>query len=198
MFGLRPDATGVPDNGTNYRTTLPRATALPQFFRLHGYFAARVGKMYHYGVPNDIGNAGMDDPKSREIDRFNPWGRDKTDRGQGHQLHAPDLGSLGGGQACSMIADGGDDEQTDAHVADEAIRAAAPRRTIEPFFLARRLLPAARPLHRARRSGFDLLSARQDHPARTSRPATARRSIRPGPGLRPPNPPDYGLDAASR
>src|SRR6185369_8904176 len=54
MFGLRPDATGVQDNGTNYRTTLPRAVSLPQYFRLHGYFAARVGKMFHFGVPNDI------------------------------------------------------------------------------------------------------------------------------------------------
>src|SRR5262249_29299059 len=59
MFGLRPDATGIQDNVTNYRTTLPNAMSLPQFFRSHGYFAARVGKMYHYGVPNEIGTAGM-------------------------------------------------------------------------------------------------------------------------------------------
>src|SRR6516165_6777780 len=78
MFGLRPDATGIQDNSTNYRTTLPRAVSLPQFFRQHGYFAARVGKMFHYGVPNDIGTAGMDDGKSWEM-TVNPWGRDKTD-----------------------------------------------------------------------------------------------------------------------
>src|SRR5689334_9437737 len=59
MFGLRPDSTGIQDNTTNYRTTLPNAVTLPQFFRKNGYFAARVGKMYHYGVPGDIGTAGM-------------------------------------------------------------------------------------------------------------------------------------------
>ena len=78
MFGLRPDATGIQDNGTNYRTTLPRAVTMPQYFRQQGYFAARVGKMFHYGVPNDIGNASMDDGKSWEM-TVNPWGRDKTD-----------------------------------------------------------------------------------------------------------------------
>src|SRR5271165_1350971 len=31
LFGLRPDATGIQDNSTNYRTTLPRAVSLPQF-----------------------------------------------------------------------------------------------------------------------------------------------------------------------
>src|SRR6516162_1855253 len=29
MFGLRPDATGIQDNSTNYRATLPRAVSLP-------------------------------------------------------------------------------------------------------------------------------------------------------------------------
>src|SRR5215813_5099940 len=74
MFGLRPDATGIQDNTTNYRTTLPRAASLPQLFRRQGYLAARVGKMFHYGVPDDIGDAGMDDAKSWEI-AVNPRGR---------------------------------------------------------------------------------------------------------------------------
>jgi uncharacterized sulfatase len=130
MFGLRPDATGVQDNATNFRTTLPRAAALPQFFRLHGYFAARVGKMYHYGVPNDIGNASMDDPKSWEM-TFNAWGRDKTDEAKVIN-YTPHLGL--GGALSWMIADGGDDEQTDAHVADEAIRILGQNRG-RPFFL---------------------------------------------------------------
>jgi uncharacterized sulfatase len=130
MFGLRPDATGVQDNTINYRTTLPAAVALPQYFRQHGYFAARVGKMYHYGVPNDIGNAGLDDPKSWEM-TVNPWGRDKTDEKKVLN-YTPQLGL--GGALSWMIADGGDDEQTDAHVADEAIRILEQKRE-RPFFL---------------------------------------------------------------
>src|SRR5262245_52983920 len=130
MFGLRPDSTGIQDNTTNYRTTLPRAVTMPQFFRQQGYFSARVGKMFHYGVPNDIGNASMDDSKSWEL-TVNPWGRDKTDEAKVIN-YTPQLGI--GGALSWMIADGGDDEQTDAHVADEAIRILAQKRD-RPLFL---------------------------------------------------------------
>ncbi len=130
LFGLRPDATGIQDNSTNYRSQLPRAVTLPQFFRQHGYFAARVGKMFHYGVPDDIGNAGMDDAKSWEVS-VNAWGRDKTDQAKVIN-YTPDR-NLGGALSW-MIADGGDNEQTDAHVADEAIRLLE-RSHDRPFFL---------------------------------------------------------------
>jgi len=130
LFGLRPDATGIQDNTTNYRTTLPRDVTLPQFFRRHGYFAARVGKMFHYGVPDDIGNAGMDEAKSWEL-TVNPWGRDRTDQARVIN-YTPDRGL--GASLSWMIADGGDDEQTDAHVADEAIRLLE-RPHDRPFFL---------------------------------------------------------------
>jgi uncharacterized sulfatase len=131
MFGLRPDSTGIQDNVTNYRTTLPSAVALPQFFRKHGYFAARVGKMYHYGVPDDIGTAGMDDGKSWEL-TVNPWGRDKTDEAK--VINFTPQRPVGAALSW-MIADGGDGEQTDAHVADEAIWIMERKRD-RPFFLA--------------------------------------------------------------
>ena len=130
MFGLRPDSTGIQDNSTNYRATMPRAVTMPQFFRQQGYFAARVGKMYHYGVPNDIGNAGMDEGKSWEM-TVNPWGRDKTDEAKVIN-YTPHIGL--GGALSWMIADGNDSEQTDAHVADEAIRLLE-RPHDRPFFL---------------------------------------------------------------
>jgi uncharacterized sulfatase len=171
MFGLRPDATGVQDNAVNYRTVLPRAVSLPQLFRRHGYFAARVGKMFHYGVPDDIGNAGMDDAKSWEI-TVNPRGRDKADQARVINF-TPQLGI--GGALSRMTADGGDDEQTDAHVAAEAIRLLE-RPHDRPFFLGvgfyRPHVPASHP-----RSGSTSTRWTRS-PCRRSRPTTARTTPR--------------------
>src|SRR5262245_50416020 len=65
MTGLRPDTTRIFDLSTDFRkSTLPNVVTLPQTFMKNGYFAARVGKIFHYGNPGQIGTDGLDDPQS--------------------------------------------------------------------------------------------------------------------------------------
>ena len=120
MTGLRPDTTRVFDLGYHFRTGLPDVVTLPQMFRKNGYYVARVGKIYHYGNPGQIGTSGLDDPASwQEV--VNPAGRDKT-------LLEPEIINYtpkrGLGSAMCLLADanGTDEEHTDGKVATEAIR----------------------------------------------------------------------------
>src|SRR5438270_10952645 len=77
MTGLRPGTTRVFNLQYHFRKGLPDVVTLPQMFKNNDYYAARVGKIYHYGNPGDIGTSGLDDPPS--WNHFvNPAGRDKT------------------------------------------------------------------------------------------------------------------------
>jgi arylsulfatase A-like enzyme len=78
LTGLHPNATGIFGNGQVFRQTIPDHPSLPELFRRHGGFAARVGKLYHYNVPGSIGTAGHDDPASWEA-TFNPAGVDRLE-----------------------------------------------------------------------------------------------------------------------
>src|SRR5262249_46356119 len=133
LTGLRPDTTKVFDLQYHFRTGLPDVVTLPQAFMKAGYWAGRVGKIYHYGNPGDIGTSGLDDPPSW-MEVSNPAGRDKTTLESDIINYTPKRGL---GSAMCFLSDkmGKDEEHTDGKVATEAIRMLEAHKD-KPFFLA--------------------------------------------------------------
>ncbi|HEX5443314.1 MAG TPA: sulfatase-like hydrolase/transferase, partial [Pirellulales bacterium] len=138
LTGRRPNVTKILTNtggalGPNhphFRDYLPDTVTLPQLFLQSGYYVARVGKLYHYGVPRQIGTDGLDDPPSWQH-VVNPRGRDKDEESKIFSLEPGKFG----GTLSWLAADGSDREQTDGIGADEAVKLLEEHRS-EPFFLA--------------------------------------------------------------
>lgn len=133
LLGRRPSTTKLYSNSmtTPIRTYFPDAVTLPQLFRNAGAFSGRVGKIFHYAVPAEIGTNGIDDPPS--WDRVvNPTGRDKDDEGEVVKLI--EKYKYLGGTLCWMQARGTDEEQTDGKVAAETVAMLEANRD-KPFFI---------------------------------------------------------------
>lgn len=117
MTGMYPDQTLVKRNAIYIREHVPNVNTMSQMFRDAGYFATRIGKIYHYNVPNHIGTGGHDDPDSWNY-TINPRGRDKDEE---NKIFSLQPGSFGGTLSW-LAADGTDEEQTDGIAAGEAAR----------------------------------------------------------------------------
>src|SRR5438128_8107372 len=114
LTGLRPDTTKVYENATQFRKNVPNAQSVGQTFQKAGYYVARVGKLYHYGVPAQIGTDGLDDgPSWQQV--VNPIGIDATQLDKVFTL----VPGQYGGTLSWRSAPGTDSEHTDAKGADE-------------------------------------------------------------------------------
>src|SRR6185295_9832663 len=102
----------------------------PQSFMKADYFVARVGKLFHYGVPGQIGTAGLDDARSWK-QTVNPRGRDKDEEDKVIN-YTPKRGL--GSAMCFYAADGIDEEQTDGLSATAGIKLLEEHQH-EPFFI---------------------------------------------------------------
>lgn len=117
MTGMRPDTIGRAAIYERFRCTRPDTVTLPQLFQQAGYQAVRVGKVYHQGVPSDIGRDGPDDPASWNK-AINPSGLDKAREREVNNM-TPGLGL---GRANSWLAlNAADEDLTDGMVASQAI-----------------------------------------------------------------------------
>ncbi len=139
MTSLYPYQTGVLSNGGDFRKKNPNVVTLSQMFRNQGYVAARVGKIYHYGVPGQIGTDGDDDLASWDI-RVNPRGIDREIHERIHSIrpNAP-IESRFGGTLSWLRVEEDSEQHTDGIGATEAIRLLDelhPKQTGRPFFLA--------------------------------------------------------------
>jgi iduronate 2-sulfatase len=131
LTGLRPDTTRVHDLQTDFRTILPDVVTLPQMFRRSGYLAARVGKIYHYGNPGDIGTSGLDDSASWDV-VVNPRGIDKDEE---NRLTILTPTRHLGASLTYYASPATDEEHTDGRVATETI-ALLEKNKDRPFFIA--------------------------------------------------------------
>lgn len=130
MTGLRPDQIRVYDLDRHFRDEVPDVVTLPQQLTKAGWFAARVGKIYHYNVPDGIGTDGLDDPPSWQR-TVNPKGRDKAEE---HLIFNAEPHRKISAALSWLAAEGADDEQTDGMIASTAIELMEEKKD-EPFFL---------------------------------------------------------------
>ena len=137
MSGYYPHATGV----LGYKSPRPkigdRAT-WSQHFKNNGYYAARVSKIFHMGVPIGIeqGSNGADDEASW-TERFNSKGPEWKAPGEGETLQNNSDGkkpAVGGNTFVVVEADGDDLVHSDGKTAKKAVELIH-RHKDKPFWL---------------------------------------------------------------
>ena len=109
LTGLRPTTSGVQDNYTNFRRTVPDAVTLPQHFKAHGYHTRSIGKVDH-------GSTAWSDKRSWSVPIWQPRWRPYE------------------GRPSWQAFDVADDQLEDGEIANHAIKVLETVRE-QPFFL---------------------------------------------------------------
>lgn len=179
MTGMYPDQTKIKKLRVYLRQAVPKVITMGQRFRQENYHSVRVGKIFHYHNPRDIGTAGHDDNYTWD-QTVNPYGRDKIEEYKINTLKPKAYG----GTLSWLEAEGTDEEQTDGIGASEAIdfldRFA---KSGEHFFLAYGLYRPHTPFV-APKKYFDLYETQEMNIPKssdaylTSLPEPAARSVR--------------------
>lgn len=136
MTGLRPNTTGFVRLWDDIRELKPDVVTMGQYFQNKGYYVGRVGKIYHYGNPAEIGTDGHDDTLTWQ-ERFNPAGIDKLYEDSIIRFPGGKTGVKGhlGISMAYWDPESEDIEHTDGMVADRAIEMIE-RNKDKPFFIA--------------------------------------------------------------
>ena len=137
MSGYYPHATGV----LGYKNPRPQIGDRPtwsEHFKNHGYYTARVSKIFHMGVPGGIedGGDGADDERSW-TERFNSPGPEWKAAGDGETLENNPDGTkpvVGGNTFVVVEADGDDLVHSDGKTAAKAVELIDQHKD-EPFWL---------------------------------------------------------------
>jgi iduronate 2-sulfatase len=136
--GLRPDALGIYDLGTNFRVAKPDAVTMPQWFMQHGYRTEAMGKLFHVGHGNHEDPASWSVPHfpARTVEYALPENRATVSREEA-LFSNRDAENLPRGVAYEA-ADVPDNTYGDGKIAEEAIKRlqSAKTKPDEPFFLA--------------------------------------------------------------
>jgi iduronate 2-sulfatase len=136
--GLYPFESGYTHmkEGT-FNQYLPGVVSLPHLFRQSGYFTARVGKIFHMGIPAGIGGPGTDDSLAWDV-AINNTGYDASQEVWDNATHVGNTSSRGVRIVYaapeiedSVMADGQGLEN-----AIQLLKDNNPNKTGVPFFLA--------------------------------------------------------------
>lgn len=145
LSGYYPHATGVLGY-TNPRPQIGARATWPQHFKNHGYYTARVSKLFHMGVPGGVQEGGdggkhndyngADDVESW-TERFNSPGPEWMAKGDGETLEGNPNGKrpvVGGNTFVVVEADGDDLVHSDGKTAAKAVELIEQHKD-EPFWL---------------------------------------------------------------
>jgi len=142
MFGYYPYASKATGYTSGRKEVGADKDSWAQYFKKNGYHSARISKVFHMGVPTDIGPGrdGADDPASWD-EAYNSPGPESKAPGFGETLQnnpgGLKKGAAGGNRFSTVEADGDHLVHSDGKTAEKAVKLIRKYKDLDkPFFLA--------------------------------------------------------------